>query len=155
MRQYLRVGLLARPELTAPQNQHDSGLFRQAITHPLTANQATGTTRQWTSRIQNAGYDVTAAEPAASPMTDISIAQSVPLLPIQAVAARLSIPEDELELYGKYKAKLPLHLIAPEKIANAKLILGHLLLPVLKFFLDLLKVFYLVQLFFFDPRQYF
>ena len=129
MRQYLRVGLLARPELTAPQNQHDSGLFRQAITHPLTTNQATGTTRQWASRIQNAGYDVTAAEPAASPMTDISIAQSVPLLPIQAVAARLSIPEDELELYGKYKAKLPLHLIAPEKIANAKLILVTALTP--------------------------
>lgn len=38
--------------------------------------------------------------------TDIQIAQEVELLPITEVAAKLGIEEDELELYGKYKAKL-------------------------------------------------
>ncbi len=38
--------------------------------------------------------------------TDIQIAQEAELLPITEVAAKLGIEEDELELYGKYKAKL-------------------------------------------------
>lgn len=38
--------------------------------------------------------------------TDIQIAQEAELLPIREVAAKLDITEDELELYGKYKAKL-------------------------------------------------
>ena len=38
--------------------------------------------------------------------TDIQIAQEAELLPIKDVAAKLDITEDELELYGKYKAKL-------------------------------------------------
>ena len=38
--------------------------------------------------------------------TDIEIAQEAELLPIREVAARLDISEDELELYGTYKAKL-------------------------------------------------
>lgn len=38
--------------------------------------------------------------------TDIQIAQEAELLPITEVAAKLEIGEDELELYGKYKAKL-------------------------------------------------
>lgn len=38
--------------------------------------------------------------------TDIEIAQEASLLPIKEVAAKLSITEDELEYYGKYKAKL-------------------------------------------------
>lgn len=37
--------------------------------------------------------------------TDIQIAQEAVLAPIQDVAARLGITEDELECYGKYKAK--------------------------------------------------
>ncbi|MDE6892548.1 MAG: formate--tetrahydrofolate ligase [Lachnospiraceae bacterium] len=38
--------------------------------------------------------------------TDIQIAQEAELLPITEVAAKLGIVEEELELYGKYKAKL-------------------------------------------------
>lgn len=38
--------------------------------------------------------------------TDIQIAQEATLMPIKAVAAKLNIKEDDLELYGKYKAKL-------------------------------------------------
>ena len=38
--------------------------------------------------------------------TDIEIAQEAVMLPIKEVAAQLQIQEDDLELYGKYKAKL-------------------------------------------------
>lgn len=38
--------------------------------------------------------------------TDIQIAQEAEMLPIREVAASYGITEDELELYGKYKAKL-------------------------------------------------
>ena len=38
--------------------------------------------------------------------TDIDIALEAEMKPIQEVAARLDIAEDELDLYGKYKAKL-------------------------------------------------
>ena len=38
--------------------------------------------------------------------TDIEIAQEAQMLPIREVAASLGIGEDDLELYGKYKAKL-------------------------------------------------
>ena len=38
--------------------------------------------------------------------TDIQIAQEAELLPIREIAEKLDITEDELELYGKYKAKL-------------------------------------------------
>ncbi len=38
--------------------------------------------------------------------TDIEIAQSAKMLPIKEVAAKLNMTEDDLELYGKYKAKL-------------------------------------------------
>ncbi|AEV66787.1 formate--tetrahydrofolate ligase [Acetivibrio clariflavus] len=39
-------------------------------------------------------------------LTDIQIAQSCKMLPIVEIAKKLDISEDELELYGKYKAKL-------------------------------------------------
>lgn len=38
--------------------------------------------------------------------SDIEIAQEATLLPIKEVAAKVGITEDELEFYGKYKAKL-------------------------------------------------
>ena len=38
--------------------------------------------------------------------TDIQIAQEATVMPIKEVAAKLNIKEDDLELYGKYKAKL-------------------------------------------------
>ena len=38
--------------------------------------------------------------------TDIQIAQEAKMLPIKEVASSIGILEDDLELYGKYKAKL-------------------------------------------------
>lgn len=38
--------------------------------------------------------------------TDIEIAQRANMLPIEEVANRLTIQSEQLELYGKYKAKL-------------------------------------------------
>ena len=43
-------------------------------------------------------------------LSDIEIAQGAKMLPIAEVAKKLSIAEDDLEFYGKYKAKLPLSL---------------------------------------------
>ncbi len=42
--------------------------------------------------------------------TDIEIAQEAQMFPIAEIARNLGIEEDELELYGRYKAKLPLKL---------------------------------------------
>ena len=42
--------------------------------------------------------------------SDIEIAQAAEMLPISEIAARLGVNADDLELYGKYKAKLPLSL---------------------------------------------
>ena len=39
-------------------------------------------------------------------LSDIQIAQQAKMLPIKEVAKTIGISEDELELYGKYKAKL-------------------------------------------------
>ncbi len=39
-------------------------------------------------------------------LTDIEIAQAAKMKPIKEVAAGLNIPEDDLEFYGKYKAKM-------------------------------------------------
>ena len=38
--------------------------------------------------------------------TDIEIAQEAEMLPIKEVAQRVGLQEDDLELYGKYKAKI-------------------------------------------------
>ncbi|MDD6637647.1 MAG: formate--tetrahydrofolate ligase [Lachnospiraceae bacterium] len=56
--------------------------------------------------------------------SDIQIAQEASMLPIQEVASSLGIREDELELYGKYKAKLSDELMEDIKDRpNGKLIL--------------------------------
>ncbi len=44
-------------------------------------------------------------------MTDLDIAKKVTLQHIEEIADKLNISRDDLELYGKYKAKLPLDLI--------------------------------------------
>ena len=48
--------------------------------------------------------------------SDIQIAQEAEMLPIKEVAEKLGIGEDDLELYGKYKAKLSEELI--ERVKN-------------------------------------
>ena len=56
--------------------------------------------------------------------TDIQIAQEAKLQPIKDVAASIGIAEDDLELYGKYKAKLSDELMERTKNnPNGKLIL--------------------------------
>lgn len=62
-------------------------------------------------------------------MTDIDIAQGKELIHIKEIAAKLSIKEDDLEMYGKYKAKLPLNLIDEEKIKQNNLILVTAITP--------------------------
>ncbi len=56
--------------------------------------------------------------------SDIEIAQQAEMLPIKEVAKQLNISEDDLELYGKYKAKLSDELMTKvENNKNGKLIL--------------------------------
>ena len=56
--------------------------------------------------------------------TDIEIAQSIELKPITDVVEKLGIHFDDLELYGKYKAKLTFDKIqAVQKEEPGKLIL--------------------------------
>ncbi|HBH83494.1 MAG: formate--tetrahydrofolate ligase [Bacteroidetes bacterium GWE2_41_25] len=61
--------------------------------------------------------------------TDIEIAQTAKIRPIQEIAEKLGINPDELELYGKYKAKIPLSLIDEERVKNARLILVTAITP--------------------------
>jgi len=61
--------------------------------------------------------------------SDIEIAQAAVLQHISKIAAKLGIQEDDLEMYGKYKAKLPLSLINPSKIEQSNLILVTALTP--------------------------
>ena len=55
--------------------------------------------------------------------SDIEIAQAAQPKPIVEVAAEIGIKPEELELYGKYKAKVPLETIRARKGAPGKLIL--------------------------------
>ncbi|MDR0660062.1 MAG: formate--tetrahydrofolate ligase [Prevotellaceae bacterium] len=61
--------------------------------------------------------------------TDIEIARSIEMRPIIEIAEKLGLSVDELELYGKYKAKIPLNLIDEEKVKKAKLILVSAISP--------------------------
>ena len=54
---------------------------------------------------------------------DIEIAQEAKIRPIVEIANKLGISQDDLELYGKYKAKIPLHYIDEERVKKARLIL--------------------------------
>lgn len=61
--------------------------------------------------------------------TDLEIAQAARLKHVSEISKKLNIPEEELELFGKYKAKLPLHLIDEKKAAKSKLILVTAMTP--------------------------
>ncbi|HQQ93455.1 MAG TPA: formate--tetrahydrofolate ligase [Bacteroidia bacterium] len=56
-------------------------------------------------------------------LTDLEIAQSAKIRHINEIAQKLGITQDDLEYYGKYKAKLPLSLINEQKVAQSNLIL--------------------------------
>ncbi|WP_166386641.1 formate--tetrahydrofolate ligase [Polaribacter sp. 11A2H] len=61
--------------------------------------------------------------------SDIQIAQAKTLQHIKHIAQKLNIDEDDLEMYGKYKAKLPLYLIDDEKVRKNNLVLVTALTP--------------------------
>lgn len=62
-------------------------------------------------------------------MTDLEIAQKTTMSHINDIAAKLNIDANQLEQYGKYKAKLPLELIDNEKVKKSNLILVTALTP--------------------------
>lgn len=56
--------------------------------------------------------------------TDIQIAQEATMLPITEIAAKVDLSPDDLEMYGKYKAKLSDECMARlEKEKDGKLVL--------------------------------
>lgn len=61
--------------------------------------------------------------------TDIEIAQTTPLRPIREVAAQIGIPEESLEPYGKYIAKVPYSLVDKTKMDKSHLILVTAITP--------------------------
>lgn len=60
---------------------------------------------------------------------DIEIVQEAKIKPIVEIAEMLGIKADDLEMYGKYKAKIPLHYIDEERIKNSRLILVTAITP--------------------------
>ena len=62
-------------------------------------------------------------------MSDIEIAQTVKPCHIKEVAQKVNISEDELDYYGKYKAKLDLTLLEKNKSKKGKLILVTAITP--------------------------
>lgn len=61
--------------------------------------------------------------------SDIEIARGVSLRKIKEIATRLGIPREEVQNYGKYIAKIPLHLIDEQKIKEHNLILVTAITP--------------------------
>jgi formate--tetrahydrofolate ligase len=61
--------------------------------------------------------------------SDLDIAQAATLQHISKIAKKLGVSEDDIDMYGKFKAKLPLHLIDDEKVAQNNLILVSALTP--------------------------
>lgn len=62
-------------------------------------------------------------------MTDLEIARQSEILPISQIARKLGIPADEVEPYGRFKAKIPLNNIHPARAKKAKLILVSAISP--------------------------
>lgn len=62
-------------------------------------------------------------------LTDLEIATQAKLQPVVEIARKLNINEDDLEQYGKYKAKLPLSLIDEGKVAKSNLVLVSAISP--------------------------
>ncbi|CAG5079984.1 formate--tetrahydrofolate ligase [Parvicella tangerina] len=69
------------------------------------------------------------AKPTTHNFSDIEIAQAAKMEHIKDIAAKLDIKEDDIEMYGKYKAKLPLSLIDKKKIEQCNLVLVTALTP--------------------------
>ncbi|MDD3877681.1 MAG: formate--tetrahydrofolate ligase [Bacteroidales bacterium] len=61
--------------------------------------------------------------------SDLEIAQSIKLKPIDEIAKRLNIDVDDLHKYGKYIAKVPLKYIDSQKMRKKKLVLVTAITP--------------------------
>lgn len=61
--------------------------------------------------------------------SDLDIAQAAELDHIRTIANKIGVNEDDMEMYGKYKAKLPLNLIDDTKVDKSNLILVTALTP--------------------------
>jgi len=62
-------------------------------------------------------------------LSDIEIANQVTLKPIKEIAKSLGIPEENLSLYGNYKAKINLQNLLPQTTRKGKLILVTAITP--------------------------
>ncbi len=62
-------------------------------------------------------------------MNDLQIAKKVTLNHISKIAESFGVDSDQIEMYGKYKAKLPLHIIDRKKADNSNLILVSAISP--------------------------
>ena len=61
--------------------------------------------------------------------SDFEIAHEATLEPIEAIAKKVNIPVGELDLYGKYIAKVPYRQVDEEKVKKSKLILVTAITP--------------------------
>lgn len=61
--------------------------------------------------------------------TDFELAKEAKMLHINAIAEKLNINPDDLDLYGRYKAKIPLEYINEERAKKSKLILVTAMTP--------------------------
>ena len=61
--------------------------------------------------------------------SDIEIARETPLRKIKEIATTLGIPREEVQNYGRYIAKIPIHLIDKERIERHNLILVTAITP--------------------------
>ncbi|MEC8832571.1 MAG: formate--tetrahydrofolate ligase, partial [Bacteroidota bacterium] len=62
-------------------------------------------------------------------MTDLQIAKGVSLKHISVIAEKFGIDPENIEMFGKYKAKLPLTAINREKAQESNLILVSAISP--------------------------
>ena len=62
-------------------------------------------------------------------MTDLQIAKTVTLKPITEIGKKFGVDSNNIEMYGKYKAKLPLTYIDKDKANKSNLILVSAISP--------------------------
>ncbi|WJJ95948.1 formate--tetrahydrofolate ligase [Algibacter luteus] len=62
-------------------------------------------------------------------MTDLQIAKTVTLKPIIDIAKKFGVPADSIEMYGNYKAKIPLQFIDKKKADRSHLVLVSAISP--------------------------
>ena len=61
--------------------------------------------------------------------TDIEIARETKLNKIEDIAEKLGVPRDEVQNYGRYIAKVPIHLIDKKEMDKHNLILVSAITP--------------------------